>query len=342
MMVDWLALALTPGIGPARFSRVRGNAPAPSRAAVETLLSPELGLAFSKTQAGGEAEEMLERAERKNAQVLLMGGADYPEPLLHLAQPPLFLLVRGSLAPLGESIAVVGTRRASPWALSWTRRVAGTLAEAGLTVVSGLAHGIDAAAHQGALEGEGTTVAVLGSGLDHIYPRGHEALAERCQLVSEHPFGTAPRPEFFPRRNRIIAALSTATLVVEGRMQSGAMITASLALELGREVLAVPGRPTDPGSEGPNRLIKDGAGLVLDISEVLDALGLQVPSQPPPKLQEREARLYQALLEQGEALPDELAESTKSTPSEVFTILALLELKGLVQRLPGGRFLAAR
>ncbi len=307
---------------------------------VRAVLGPRIAAAYAETLAAGVAERARAQAAAHGARILGLWEADYPAALRHLTDPPLVLYVRGPLPPHERAVAIVGTRRASPWAKAWTRRTARALAEAGVAVVSGLARGIDTEAHAGALEGGGLTVGVLGSGLDRVYPRENQALAERVTLVSEFPFGEPPRPEYFPRRNRVVAALARAVLVVEAPPRSGALITAALALELGREVLAVPGRPTDPGAAGPNRLIQEGAGLVTSAAEVLEALNLAPPPTPAPELSEAEARLYTALRAAGEALPDELAEELQLTAGEVLAGLAALELKGLAQALPGGRYAA--
>lgn len=252
-----------------------------------------------------------------------------------LPQPPTHVYIKGELPE--EGVALVGSRRASPWARAFARRLARALAEAGVWVVSGLARGIDAEAHLGALEAGGRTLGVLGSGLDRIYPPEHQALAARMDLLSELPFGTGPKAEFFPRRNRLIAAIVKAVVAVEAGEESGALITARYAFELGKEVLAVPGRPTDEGSKGANRLIQDGAYPVLSPEDLLDYLGLSARKRAEA-LSEEEKGLLEALRGLGQALPEELALSTGLAGGAVLALLTRLELKGLVQALPGGRY----
>jgi DNA processing protein len=204
-------------------------------------------------------------------------------------------------------------------------------------IISGLALGIDAASHKGALEGGGYTLGVLGSAMDRFYPPQNRALAEQMNVLSEFPLGTPPQAGLFPRRNRIVAALAQAVLVVEAGEKSGSLITARFAAELGRDVLAVPGRPGDTFSLGSNRLIQDGAGLVLNGEDVLNALGVLAPKKQAVQLEGSEAQVYRALLELSEALPDDLAQATGLSTAETLSVLMLLELKGLVQS-NGGRY----
>ena len=339
MEPGWLALALTPGVGPKRFLQAQVRHPEDPHAAARAL-GEAVARAYREVERSGEAERLLERARKLGARVLGPGDAGYPEGLLHLPDPPVPLFVRGQLPEVPKAVAIVGTRRASPWAIAFARDLARTLAGAGVWVVSGLARGIDAAAHQGALEAGGPTLAVLGSALDRIYPPEHRRLAEAMSLASEFPFGTGPRPEHFPRRNRLIAALSRALVVVEAPERSGALITARHALELGREVLAVPGRPTDPKSRGTNRLIQDGAFPLLGPEELLAYLGLEGKPEEKPAPPPRLAALYRALSELGEGLPDDLAQRTGRSPAEVLAGLTELELLGLAEALPGGRYRA--
>ncbi len=330
--MDPLALAFLPGIGPKRLLEVL-EAEDPTGLLKERF--PEAWRRLGEAEGRAEAERRL--AEALGVRILGLWEGDFPQGLKVLPQPPTHLYLRGELPPEERAVAVVGTRRASPWALAFARRLARELAEAGLWVVSGLARGIDREAHLGALEGSGRTLGVLGSALDRIYPPENRSLAERMDLLSEFPLGTGPKPEFFPRRNRLIAGLARAVVVVEAPPDSGALITARHALELGKEVLAVPGRPTDPGSLGANRLIQDGAYPVLGAEDVLSYLGLAGTPKPPLDLSPEEARLYQ-LLRQGEALPEHLAEAMGLSPERVLSLLTLLEVKGLAQALPGGRY----
>jgi DNA processing protein len=327
-----LALALLPGIGPKRLQELLGE-PDPEAALRERF--PQVLEKLPQAQKEAEAERR--KAERLGFRILGLWEEGFPEGLKRLPQPPTHLYLKGALPEEGEAVAVVGTRRAAPWALAFARKLARALAEAGAVVVSGLARGIDREAHLGALEAGGRTLGVLGSALDRIYPPEHRAMAEKMDLLSEFPLGTGPKPEHFPRRNRLIAGLARAVIVVEAPLESGALITVRYALELGKDVLAVPGRPTDPGSLGANRLIQDGAYPVLAPEDALSYLGLSGKRKELPQLSPEEARLYE-LLRQGEALPEHLAEALGLGPEAVLALLTLLELKGLVQPLPGGRY----
>lgn len=255
-------------------------------------------------------------------------------------------------AEQASSVAIVGTRRASPEGQKIARELGRGLAAAGVTVVSGMALGIDSAAHEGALEGGGNTVAVLASGADVAYPRSksglHGRIADRGAVVSEMPPGTAPRKWGFPARNRIIAAMAQATIVVEAAQRSGSLITAEFALELGREVLAVPGSVRSWRADGTNALIRDGSALVRDARDVLDALlGPEMAERArgsaarafvaaPPGLDPESRRLL-GQIEAGTSRGDDLM-AAGGTREAVLAGLAELELLGLVRRLPGGEF----
>lgn len=335
--VDALALAFTPNVGPKRLQQALERTDL-SPEAVEQVLGREIGAAYRKVLESGRAEQEREKALALGVRIIGLWDPEYPEPLRHLASPPSVLYLKGSLGDPGRSVAIVGTRRASAWAKAWTRKVARELAEAGVGVISGLALGIDTEAHAGALEGGGYTLGVLGSAVDQVYPPANRGLAERMNLLSEFPLGTSPKAEFFPRRNRIVAGLARAVIVAEAGAKSGALITAKFALEQGIDVLAVPGRPADASSEGCNRLIQDGAGLVMGSEDILMALGFAAPRNPPVALEGREASVYRTLLEMGETLPDDLALSLDLPLSEVLAVLSMLELKGHALSLPGGRY----
>jgi DNA processing protein len=333
---DPLALVLTPQIGPKRLQKaLRGDGSVDGTA---ELLSPEIALAYAKTLREHKAEREREKAAALGVRIIGVWEEAYPEALRQLDSPPGALWLKGELPTATPHLGIVGTRKASPWATLWTHKVALELAQAEVGVISGLARGIDTAAHKGALEAGGYTLGVLGSAVNMPYPAENRALAERMSLLSEFPLGTPPQAELFPRRNRIIAALSRAVLVVEAGEKSGALITSKFALELGRDVLAVPGRPGDPQSVGTNKLIQDGAGLVLSAEDVLGALGVRAAPREKPALEGAEAKVYRALLELSEALPDDLAGAADLPVHEVLSLLTVLELKGLAQPLPGGRY----
>lgn len=235
-----------------------------------------------------DAEAELDRAARFGARLLIVSDADYPAALSNLDAPPPLIYAKGDIALLQRPmVAIVGSRQCSAAGSKLARQFAAEIGRAGLVIVSGLARGIDAAAHEASL-GTGT-VAVLAGGLDSIYPPEHaelqRAIGERGCLVSEMPFGFSPRGQDFPRRNRIVSGLSSGVLIVEAARRSGTLVTARLAAEQGREVLAVPGHPLDPRAEGTNKLLKSGATLVTEAEDVLTALGPQLRS-PPRQLRE--------------------------------------------------------
>ncbi|MER3554667.1 MAG: DNA-protecting protein DprA [Meiothermus sp.] len=337
-MFDPLALALTPQIGPKRLQKALASDGGVD--GVAEVLGNEIALAYAKILKERKADQERENADKLGVRIIGLWEEAYPEVLRQLDSPPSVLWLKGELPPQTAHVGIVGTRRVSAWAALWTHKVAQALAEAGVGVISGLARGIDTEAHKGALEGGGYTLGVLGSAVDKLYPAENRALAERMSVLSEFPLGTSPKAELFPRRNRIIAAFAKAVLVVEAGETSGALITSKFALELGRDVLAVPGRPGDAQSVGTNRLIQDGAGLVLSAEDVLGALGVSATKREKPALEGAEAKVYRALLELSEALPDDLAGSTELPVSEVLSLLTILELKGLAQPLPGGRYSA--
>lgn len=277
---------------------------------------------------------------------ILAGSSEYPRPLRHIDDPPEKLFVVGGgergIALSGLAIAVVGARDASPRGCEFARMLGRGLAERGIVVVSGLAAGIDGAAHVGALEAAGTTVAVVAGGTDVVYPARHRALRRRILengiVVGEWPPGTPPRPHQFLRRNRIISGLCLGVIVVQARKRSGALSTARWALSQGREVFAVPGEVGDPRSAGPHRLLREGACLVENIEDVLAELppGLARPAPVPPR-PDRGTLL--SSLARGGSTVDQLVENTGRTTSEVLAELLDLEVQGRVRRGPCGRYL---
>ena len=270
------------------------------------------------------------------------GDREYPDPLLDLVDPPAVLFLRGGPVVEERSVAVVGARLCSPYGSELASMLGGGLAAAGVTVVSGAALGIDAAAHRGALRADGLTVAVLGSGIDVPYPRGNRRLIERIAeagtVVSEYPPGVRPVPRRFPARNRIVAALSRAVLVVEGASGSGSILTAEFGMELHREVLAVPGPVTSPLSDAPHALIRDGATLVRGLDDVLAVLGLQGgdAAEIVPGLSEDERRVLGAMAGTGLTLESVVARAA-IPPGAAMAALVELELRGFV-RSAGGRY----
>jgi DNA processing protein len=359
-----LRLHLATGIGPRLFSALVerfGSAQAAAEASAgELAQTPGIGeesagkIRDSLDRAEPEAE--LERARAAGVQLVFRGEAAYPIALAYLTDAPPALYVKGNLvAEDAQAVGVVGMRKCSLYGQDQAERIAGGLARAGFTIVSGLARGIDSAAHRGALAAGGRTIAVLGNGLATVYPpenrRLADAVAAQGALVSEFPMETAPQAENFPRRNRILAALGLGVVVVEAGVRSGSLITARLAAELGKEVFAVPNRVDAPGAAGVHALIRDGAKLVESVADILDefpdlevqpAAGEDVPRQAgltlKANLSAEEARLMEVL--DGDPAPLEtLAARAGLSAPQAAGAMTLLELKGLVRALPGGRFL---
>jgi DNA processing protein len=293
----------------------------------------------------------LEKLSRAQIQVLTWDDAAYPPHLLQIYNAPPVLYVRGSLETRDEwAVAVVGTRRASVYGKEAGRLISTGLARAGVTVVSGLARGIDTVAHRACLEAGGRTVAVLGSGLDIIYPRENTRLAaqiiEHGALISEYALGTRPEARNFPPRNRIISGLTLGTVVVEAGRSSGALITADFAAEQGREVFAVPGSIFARGSQGANNLLQQGAKIVCNISDVLEELNLTMISEQAQARaiipeNETEALLLDHLTEEPVHV-DALGRAVNLPIAEVTSTLALMELKGQVRQVGGMNYVLAR
>lgn len=305
------------------------------------LVSPPSGQRFARFLAGFDEGRYRAGLRSRGLRFLPRSSPSFPRSLAAIFDPPLGLFLRGR----GEAeilarpcVAVVGARSCSPYGAAVARMLGRELAAAGLVVVSGLARGIDSEAHRGALDAGGLTVAVLGCGIDRDYPAAHADLARRVAadglLVSEYAPGVEPAPWRFPARNRIIAGLSGAVVVVEARERSGALITADLALEEGREVLAVPGEITSALSAGTNRLLRAGATAATSTADVLEALGLAPPPASAPTLAEA-ARKVWGRLRDGPAAADELARALGLPAGELAQVLAELELEGLVVEADG-------
>jgi DNA processing protein len=269
----------------------------------------------------------------------------YPQALKHTADPPFVLYVRGSLEEIEPAVAIVGTRSPTPYGRETAMGMARSLSAMGVTVVSGLARGIDTAAHIGALEGETNTVAVLGTGIDVPYPAENEKLAsriaERGAVVTEYPPGTPPDPGNFPRRNRVISGLSAGVVVVEAARRSGALITARFAGEQGRILMAVPGLVTNARSLGPHHLIRQGAVLVRDADDVVTEIAPQVKRMLGGAETEEHVRDEVLDLIGGSPLSiEEIARELDLDVIETTKKISLLELRGMVRRIEGGRFMA--
>lgn len=331
-----LALSLVPNVGPVTYRRwaiADGDAAAAFARRVGTA---------ARDVALAQANEALARGAACGATLLLMGDAAYPSSLLALADPPSAVWALGDVGLLerdAPNVAIVGTRAATPYGLRIAARLASALAAERVTVVSGMAIGIDAAAHVAALDAAGPTIAVLGSGVDVAYPRAHRALHRRIVqhglVISEMPPGAAPTAGAFPRRNRIVAALARATLVVEAGLRSGALITASLALELGREVGAVPGPVDVAQSAGTNALLRDGAAMIAEPRDLLELIGMSErrvsqARAAPPGLGADEDAVWRALSEPAIDI-DALASRVTITTRACLTALGALEVSGLVR-----------
>ncbi len=347
---SWLRLALVPGIGDGAQHRLLEafGSPAAALAASRSQLAPHLSAKqMEALQAGPDSaqlEQTLAWLGEPGHHLITWLDADYPDPLRETADPPALLYGKGRRELLLQNcLAIVGSRNATAQGEANAEAFAQVLSEAGITIVSGLALGIDAAAHRGGLRGAGSTIAVVGTGLDRVYPARNKALAheiaEKGLLLSEFPLGTISAPGHFPRRNRIISGLSHAVLVVEAALGSGSLITARLALEQGREVMAIPGSIHSPLSKGCHALIKQGAKLVESAQDIAEELAWPAPAvkaaadgHPPgndPVL--RHLGFDPASL-------DQLAERSGLTVEALSAKLLALELEGLVAQLPGGRY----
>jgi len=342
-----LTLMNLPGFGPRRMAsltRVGGiDEVYQSPRRFEALLGPAAVRGIEDGSARRAAERAWAEAARKGQTLLLLDDPDYPTPLASLYDPPPVLFLRGKIRAGVRRVAIVGARGATPWGRSFARDLARGLADQDIEIVSGLARGIDGAAHEGALAGRGTTLAVLGSSVDIIYPPEHVELAARIEragaVLSELPPGTGPLASQFPTRNRIIVGLSEAVIVVEAGARSGALITARVALEEGRDVLAVPGRPLDPLAFGPNLLLRDGAVLIRGPEDVLEHLGAGT-SKAPTRPVEFD-KVLEILRDSSVKSIDQLAVDTGLAPPLLMARLSELELSGKIERLPGTLFRCA-
>ena len=363
-----LGMRLVPGIGPKRIQTLLdhyGSARAAWRCRENWAQVPGIGSTLAAAARGVDqrhVEAHLRRLDALGARIVTMEDPDYPARLLQIPAPPPVLFVKGPLPHERQpAVAIVGTRRASPYGLRTAHGLARDLAAVGVAIVSGLARGVDGAAHRGALDGDGFTVAVLGCGLDVAYPPENqdlmEEIAAKGALVTEYPLGTQPQPGHFPARNRIIVGLVQGVVLVEGSRRSGAMRTVTIAADCGREVLAVPGDVERWGSDGPNHLLREGAALVRHAADVLETMGWTALAPAHEAAAASEAaedeeggptprgtgvtlatRLLAALQEGVAMTVDELAAAVGAPVETVVGALMGLELAGRVVRHPGGRF----
>lgn len=368
----WLALRMVPGLGARRAVPLVRQFRSPEAvflASTSELMAAGLPGSLAQTIASGctyeEAADQADRMKRAGAVLISVHNPAYPEQLKAIYDPPLILFARGRIELLPRlGLGVVGTRRPTPYGIAATERLTGELARTGLVITSGMARGIDTAAHRAALGVGGDTIAVFGSGVDHIYPAENRRLAEEIAakglLLSEFPMGNAGHPQNFPVRNRIISGLSLGILLVEGAQYSGSAITAQLAMEQGREVFAVPGNITSKLSWTPNLLIKQGAKLVQSAEDVLSELSpdsrrqlhfavdpatnpAQAASDELERVLGPNAPLGHAILaklqvEAAVQLDDLLDSLEQASASEAIAVLFELQLLGIVKELPGKNF----
>jgi len=360
-------LTLIPGIGTLTQNRIWKALPdiaslfAMEEKALGSLgISPELCPAIRSRSYQAIAAEICDWGPREGCQFLVRGSAEYPALLEEIYDPPLVLYARGQMESLGRPcIALVGTRKPTIYGLQMAQGLASDLASRGITIASGLARGIDAAAHRGCLQGNGSTIAVLGCGIDVVYPREHRRLTQQILenglLLSEFAPGTSPAPQNFPVRNRIISGLALGTLIVEAREYSGSLITARLAMEQNREVFAIPGNLTNPQSFGPNFLIKQGAKLVQSWRDVVEELPAELrqeilfredaklPGKPELEMLSAEESRLLELLKMDEATQfDKILHSSSVGISRLSDLLLNLEMSGWIRQLPGNMYVRIR
>ena len=357
---------MTPGLGSrltGKLLRQFGSPEGIFRASLTELESCRLpaapAQAIHSRRSHKDAEEELARIRKVGCILLNWDEPEYPQRLLEIYDPPPLLYVRGDASVLNKhSISMVGTRRPTPYGNQVAERLGQDLAQRGLTVVSGMARGIDSSAHQGACRAShGATIGVLGTGVDVIYPKENRKLFEEVEkrgaIITEFPMGTYPAPENFPVRNRMVAGMALGVIVVQGAQYSGSLITSRLAMEFGREVYGVPGNVTEPVSFAPNQLIKQGAKLVTGWEDVVEELPTEVRAELFPveaTTQEERASLFEANLSPIEKRlfdlirieepihVDELVETTGLSSSETLAALCEMEMRGIIRQMPGKQF----
>jgi DNA processing protein len=370
-MKEWIALNMTPGVGPRVATNLLERFGSPSavfharRTELESLrLKPDTIESIIKNEFAEKAVEELERVKNLGGDILILDDGSYPNLLREIADPPITLYVRGDWQACVEQpcIAVIGSRQCSTYGANASEMVSRDLASRGITVVSGLARGIDATAHKGALQGKGRTVAVMGTGIDGVYPKENTRLVREILdsggcLVSQFPLGTPPLKDNFPYRNRIISGLSLGVLIVEASERSGSLITARLATEQNREVMAIPGNITSANSYGTNYLIKAGAKLVQQWQDIVAELPSEIAARIlPPRIEEKKnghskqqelipsdltgnERLVWSLLTSDEATHiDMLLETSGLSFGDLNSVLISLDIKDLIRVLPGKHY----
>jgi DNA processing protein len=368
--IYWLALALTPGLGPTRIKKLIENFGTGERvfnASLTELEATGILAVSAQSIATGKSMELAQeecgKVVEAGARIISLSDPEYPPRLKEIYDPPVILFVKGSVEVLAQpGIAMVGTRHPTPYGSGMAERLSTDLAARGLVIISGLARGIDTASHRGAVAAKGKTVAVLGTGIDVMYPKENTRLTEQIvamggALISEFPVGTFPAPQNFPIRNRIISGMSAGVLVVEAAEYSGTRITSRLALEQNRDVYAVPGNVTNKNSWGPNTLIKQGAKLVATWEDVWEELPPDIQAALSSKQNEsiepetaslfpdevsspHEKKILRLLKADESTHIDELVELLEAeiSPSEIFAALFELELNGKIRQMPGKNF----
>jgi DNA processing protein len=366
----WLALALTQGLGPTRIKKLIehfGTAERVFQASLTELEAMGMRAVSAQSIATGKSLELAQqecgKAVEARARIISLSDPEYPSRLKEIYDPPVVLFVKGSVEVLAQpGIAMVGTRHPTPYGSGMAERLSIDLASRGLVIISGLARGVDTASHRGAVAAKGKTVAVLGTGIDVMYPKENSRLAEQIvalggALITEFPVGTSPTPQNFPIRNRIISGMSAGVLVVEAAEYSGTRITSRCALEQNRDVYAVPGNVTNKNSWGPNTLIKQGAKLVAtwedvweelptDVQVVLNSMQNESPGPetaslfPDEVTSPHEKKILKLLKADESTHIDQLVEllEDEMSSSEIFAALFELELNGKVRQLPGKNF----
>ena len=354
----WIGINLVKGIGAVRLRALLdyfGDAKTAWQATPEQLraagLSKKIVERFTKVRSNVDLDALWQQIEEKNIRVMTWEDSDYPARLREIAQPPPILYLRGDLTEDDAwAVAIVGTRRVTSYGRQVTEEIAAYLAQNGVTVVSGLARGVDGIAHQAALKAGGRTLAILGSGVNRIYPPEHRTLAEQISqagaVISDYAPDTPPEGSNFPPRNRIISGLSMATIVIEAGETSGALITAKFAVEQGREVFALPGNIFAPQSKGPNRLIQQGAHPLLKPRDILDVLDLTRVTEHRAARQvlpadATEAQLISMLTQEPQHV-DEIRSQTGLAVEKVSSTLVMMELKGMVHHVGGMNYVAVR
>jgi len=357
---DWIGLSLVPGVGSKRFVSLLNHFGSPKEVFSARLKElekiPDIGETTAQSimnfNSWEEAEKQSLRVGKDGIRFITLKSEEYPTGLKNIYDPPPYLFVKGEIKKEdSRALAIVGTRLPSPYGRLIAEKITCELAEKGVTIVSGFARGVDSISHHFALESKGRTVAVFGSGLDVVYPPENKNLGERIEksgaLISEFLLGTEPEGTNFPKRNRLISGLSLGVIIIEAGIKSGALLTAQLALEQGREVFAVPGNISSKGSQGTNWLIKNGATLVTRVEDILEELKNVFSDETGENnrdsgfsLSEQEQRVYQLLSTEPAHIDLIARESQLSTP-RALSLLLNLELKGAVKQLSGKNFIRA-